>query len=214
MESSSAYSQVQVLSTTPDIPVAKYPLITIGVSEGQSSEELLTETLPTDFPLQFTAALLLSLDFPKEEPFFSPTWSEITEIDEILGVDRQFLSIPFFSDRLSDVENFSKGDGQVSRCHYCPSDTKGGRTEQSVLVILKALTKLTASLGCLEGGGLMLKTWKWTCCYFPLAAVHGPCCDHGQPPMRLLFSKVWQKPDAVGQPYDVVSKKICSITVP
>lgn len=56
MESSSAYSHVQVLSMTPDIPVAKYALITIGVSEGHSSEELLTETLPTDFPLQLIAA--------------------------------------------------------------------------------------------------------------------------------------------------------------
>lgn len=71
MESSSACSQVQVLSTTPDIPVAKYPLITIGVSERQSSEELLTETFPTDFPLQFITALLFSLDFPKEELFLS-----------------------------------------------------------------------------------------------------------------------------------------------
>lgn len=55
---------------TPDIPVAKYALITIGVSEGHSSEELLTETLPTDFPLQLIAAWLFSSNFPKEEPGF------------------------------------------------------------------------------------------------------------------------------------------------
>lgn len=55
---------------TPDIPVAKYTLITIGVIEGQSSEELLTETLPTDFPLQLIAAWLFSFNFPKEEPVF------------------------------------------------------------------------------------------------------------------------------------------------
>lgn len=48
---------------TPDIPVAKYTLITIGVSEGQSSEGLLTETLPTYFPLQLIAAWLFSLNF-------------------------------------------------------------------------------------------------------------------------------------------------------
>lgn len=68
MESSSVYSQVQDLSMTPDIPVVKYILITIGVSEGQSSEELLTETLPTAFPLQLITACLFSLNFPKEEP--------------------------------------------------------------------------------------------------------------------------------------------------
>jgi len=53
---------------TPDIPVAKYALIIIGVSEGQSSRELLTETFPTDFPLQLITTCLLSLNFPNKEP--------------------------------------------------------------------------------------------------------------------------------------------------
>lgn len=68
MESSSVCSRVQVLPVTPDIPVAKYALIIIGVSEGQSSGELLTETLPTDFPLQLITTCLLSLNFRNKEP--------------------------------------------------------------------------------------------------------------------------------------------------
>lgn len=68
MESSSVYSWVQVLPMTPDIPVAKYTLIIIGVSEGQSSGELPTEILPTDFPLQLITTCLLSLNFPNKEP--------------------------------------------------------------------------------------------------------------------------------------------------
>lgn len=45
-------------------------MIIIGVSEGQSSRELLTETLPTDFPLQIITitTCLLSLNFPNKEP--------------------------------------------------------------------------------------------------------------------------------------------------
>lgn len=68
MENSSIYSQVQVLPMTPDIPVAKYTLIIIGVSKGQSSGELLTETLPTDFPLLLISTCLLFLNFPNKEP--------------------------------------------------------------------------------------------------------------------------------------------------
>lgn len=53
---------------TPDIPAAKYTLIIIGVSEEQSSRELLNETLPTDFSLQLITACLHSLNLLNKEP--------------------------------------------------------------------------------------------------------------------------------------------------
>lgn len=42
MESTSIYSRVRVLPMTPDIPIAKYTLITMGVSEGQRFRGMLT----------------------------------------------------------------------------------------------------------------------------------------------------------------------------
>lgn len=118
---------------------------------------------------------------------------------------------------------FGREGGQVDKCHCCLSHINGGRPGHmrflACLCILESISKANWVIGVitrLQGVASCWKHGSWPAVIlliFLKVSFPCHCCNHRQP-SRLLFSKIWQKPDVLGKTYDVVIKEICSMYIP